>query len=301
MNYLEELELPALGPQKENAIADELSPLIVQLEVLDQSAQATARLAKDSTTINQIAIIDELYKWNKQKMEENNKMLHDNISKEADIKRNLQKIEQGGVLNGNPEDVKTLKRKLKETHEKIVSLIEEIDYEVIGKIKGLSKNQAAPSFHRLWVWVLEVFYGFPASKYYWPEFKAKAFSKDKGKELKRRMITQNLAELTDTEKLELNELTEIHRKVIKDYVQSLELAHFLEAIDLMKVYIDTYDEYHNINKKGVENMDVNAVREEENKVLKASARFNSVKYDVVTEMQNILFLINHEFKPRREA
>jgi len=47
-------------------------------------------------------------------------------------------------------------------------------------------------------------------------------------------------------------------------------------------------------------MDVNAVREEEDKVIKASARFNSVKYDVITEMQNILFMVNHEFKARRD-
>lgn len=300
MNYLEELDLPALSPQQENAIASELAPLIHQLEALNQAAQSTARLAQESTPSNQLAIIEELYRWNKQKLEENNRTLHENITKEAEIKKNLQTIVSGGILRGDPANLKILQHKLKETHEKIVSTIEEIDFGAIGNIKGLKKNQAAPSFHKLWMWVLELFYGFPASKYYWPEFKSKVFTKDKGKELKRRIITYNYGEMNDTEKMELIELCEVHKNVIKDFIKSVELSHFVEVIDLIQNYIYNFEEYIELKKKGVENMDVNSVREEEDKVVKASARFNSVKYDVITEMQNILFMVNHEFRPKRD-
>ena len=300
MNYLEELDLPALNPQEENLVAGELAPLIPQLEALNQTAQATARLAQDSTAQGQLAIIEELYRWNKQKLEANNKMLHENITKEADIKNALKKLESGGILRHNPEDLRNVQHNLKDIHEKIVNTIEEIDFMALGKIKGLAKNQGLPSFNKLWMWVLEVFYGFPASKFYWPEFKSKAFGKDKAVEFKRRMITHKYGELSDSEKLELRELCDVHKNIIKDYIKSEELNQFLDVIDHIEKYSREFEEYDNLKKKGVQDMDVQAVREEEDKVLKASARFNSVKYDVITEMQNILFLVNHEFRPKKD-
>jgi len=188
MNFLEELDLPALNTQEEAMIAGQIAPLLPQLELINRDAQTAAKLVQDSTPVNQLAIIDELFNFNKQKLEENNKMLHDNISKEAEIRIAMQKIETGEVLHGNPEELKSLQHELKVTHEKIVNLVEEIDFTAIAKIKGLRKNQAEQSFHKLFMFVLELFYGFPSSKYYWPEFRVKAFLKDKGNELKRRII-----------------------------------------------------------------------------------------------------------------
>lgn len=299
MNILEEVDIPVLTQQQESEVAGELTPLIGPLENLNRESKTFANLVLEPTSPGQLDIIDELYRWNRDKQEHNNIMLHENIARESNIKRALIQIESGGLLHSNPEDVKRLKRELKDTHEQIISIVEEIDFVAIGKIKKLKKNQAAPSFHKIWMWVLELYYGFPSSKYYWLEFKTKAFNKDKGKEFKRRIITQKYNALTNTEKDELKDIYEIHRKVVRDFVRSVELSHFLEVIDLIKHYVDTYEEYDKIKKMDVEGMDVEAVRNEEDKVLKAAARFNSVKYDVITEMQNILFMINHEFRPRQ--
>ena len=300
MNFLEELELPVLSPQQNDAVATEMAPLLPQLEAINRDAQSIAKVARDSAPQKQLAIIDELYRWNKEKLEMNNKMLHDNISKEAEISKAMEKMNSGYVFHGDPSQLRTLQQKLKGTHEKIVSILEEVDLVAIGNLKGLKKNQALPSFNKLWMWVLETFYGYPASKYYWPEFKSKAFNKDKGAELRRRMIIHKYGELSDTEKLELAELNDVHNKVIRDYINSVELKHFLEVVELIYVYVDLYEKYDYLKKKGTEDLDVNAVRQEEEKVLQASAKFNGVKYDVITEMQNILFMVHHEFKPQRD-
>ena len=300
MNYLEELDLPALHPQQEGEVANELGPLIPQLEAINQNAQATAKLAHDSTSQAQLAIIEELYRWNKQKLEENNRMLHENIGKEAEIRNMLKKVEAGHIMHGSPEEARSIQSRLKDIHVKIVNIVEEMNMVEFSRIKGISKNQGELSFNKLWVWVLEVIYGFPASKYYWPEFKTKVFTKDKGTEFRRRLITHKYGEMSDSEKLELRELVEVHKNVIKDHFTSPELHQFLDAVVLIDEYAQLYDEYEILRKKGVEDMDVQAVREEEDKVLKASARFNSVKYDVITEMQNVLFLVNHEFRPKRD-
>lgn len=300
MNYLEELDLPALSPQQEDGIARELAPLIPQLESLNQNAQSVAKLARESTAPGQMSIIEELYRWNKQKLEENNQMLHENIAKESGIKNSLKKVEAGGILRGSPEDLRNVQANLKEIHEQIINIVEEINFVAIRDIKGLSKNEGIPSFNKMWVWVLEVFYGYPASKFYWPEFKAKVFGKDKGEEFRRRIITHKYGEIGDTEKLELREIVDVHKNVIIDYIKSPDLTQFVNVIDLIEKYVTEYEQYETLRTKGVEDMDVQAVREEEDKVLKASARFNSVKYDVITEMQNILFLVNHEFRPKRD-
>lgn len=57
---------------------------------------------------------------------------------------------------------------------------------MIKKLDDIWQN----SFHKIWIFVLEVFFGYPESKYDWRDFSKKTMSKkyDKGQELKRKII-----------------------------------------------------------------------------------------------------------------
>ena len=66
----------------------------------------------------------------------------------------------------------------------------------------------------MWIWVLEVYFRYPESKYYWPEFSKNVFKNDKGKKLKRRMIIKNYKNLTYSEVNELADICSVHAKVI---------------------------------------------------------------------------------------
>lgn len=79
----------------------------------------------------------------------------------------------------------------------IIRSIEELDFTLLKKIH-IPKNKEEPSFvsfNKIWSWILEVYYNTPVTKYYWPEFKDKVFSKDNGADLKRRMIVYNIKNL----------------------------------------------------------------------------------------------------------
>lgn len=57
---------------------------------------------------------------------------------------------------------------------------------------------------KVWIWILEVIYGYPRSKFFWPEFAKKAIKNDNGEDLRRRMIMRNYGKLNDTEISELS-------------------------------------------------------------------------------------------------
>ena len=63
------------------------------------------------------------------------------------------------------------------------------------------------------MWILEVIYNTPRSKFYWPEFAQKAIKKDEGKDLRRRMIMRNYGKLTNSEVSELFEIVKVHTNV----------------------------------------------------------------------------------------
>ena len=124
--------------------------------------------------------------------------------------------------------------------------------------------------------------------------------KDKGDEFKRLIIIKRYGKLSESEKFELNELNTLHIRIIKEFINTIDLNHFLDVFKFIERYIEVYDKYKQLKGIEYDNEDVEVVKEEEDKVTKASAKFNSVKYDLITEMQNILFLVNHEFKDTDE-
>ena len=63
---------------------------------------------------------------------------------------------------------------------------------------------------------MEAYYNYPASKFYWPEFKNKVLVKNDGDELKRRMIIYNIRAMTNSQYNELVEITNIHNKIVRE-------------------------------------------------------------------------------------
>lgn len=63
---------------------------------------------------------------------------------------------------------------------------------------------------------METFYNSTVTKYYWPEFKEKVLVKDKGEELKRRMIIYNTRSMGITTHNDLYEICQVHGKILLD-------------------------------------------------------------------------------------
>lgn len=62
--------------------------------------------------------------------------------------------------------------------------IEAIDFSQFKSIPKREKDDPVfVSFNKIWIWILEIFYNTPVSKYYWPEFRDKVIKKDNGSEL----------------------------------------------------------------------------------------------------------------------
>ena len=179
--------------------------------------------------------------------------------------------------------------------------MEDVDFVQIAKTKDFKGNKGEKSFHKLWMWILEVFFNTPSSKYNWNEFSRKAMKKDKGEELKRLIIIYKYGKLTTNERFELRELESLHIKVIKEFFNTTDLNSFMDVLKEINRYVEVYDKYVALKEISYDNNDVELVREEEKKVTMASAKFNSTKYDLMTEMQNILFLVNREFKKEEDA
>ena len=303
MNFLEEVIPPNLMiPQaQEKMVQHSLDTLMPDITKLKKIAEYDTKFIKKNTNKQQLDIIDELYEYNKELLSSNKALLHENIQKEGIIRANIEKVEGGELLHGSPDEKKELKHELQEIQNRIINTLEDVNFAPIAKITNFRGNKGEKSFHKLWMWILEIFYNTPSSKYDWKEFSRKVLKKDNGEELKRLIIIYKYGKLNTTEKFELEELNNLHVSVIKDYFNTVDLNNFMDVFKLIGKYLTVYEKYMSLKELNYDNKDEELIREEEKKVTKASAKFNSTKYDLITEMQNILFLVNHEFKKEEEA
>ena len=304
MNYLEELELPRNLPESERShIEKRLGPLLPAQKQLLAEATALAQETRQSIAQDQLQVIKEIHNYNGQLVKPNETLLHDCINKEKEARLKLDQFRsakpEGKLMEAKPAigDARQREEQLGAMRLQIIDSLEQIDFPRIAAIHKIDEVWG-PSFHKVWMWVLEVYFGFASSKYAWEDFSRKAMSKknDGGKELTRRMIVFDPSTLTPFQNQELDEIVNSHRKLLLDKTDFPEFNKFLNVLKLICEFNKAFRNKGKSDAAGKESLDVLKMRDEEERTLMASQKLNQTRFDLISEVHNLLLLIDTELK-----
>lgn len=300
MNTLEEAVFPKnLSDKDLKHIEERLSSATPQLTILkNQSAQLAKEVSKVISK-EQLNIINDIVQYNKALLPPNEILLHKIIQQEQELQMQLDGKpsvkKQAKVEPGLTADSMT--QKIDKHHLDLITKLEAIDFTKIAKIKKVDKL-CAPSFNKIWIWILEIYYGVASSKYFWEDFAKKALSDqtDSGKELRRKMIIFDIGSLSVFQIKELEQITTSDIPLLTDKLPKNEdLLNFFEIIK----QICEISKLINLKIKKEKSVPIIAdvrVQEEEKSAIMTSQRLNAIKFDIVSEVQNIYLLVDSEFK-----
>lgn len=86
-----------------------------------------------------------------------------------------------------------------------------LDFEQIGWIYRPNNEVVfIQSFDKVWLWIIDVVYNVSWAKYSWEDFSKKALVKDKGEDLKWRLVIFEVDKLEEHQFKELVELCYVH-------------------------------------------------------------------------------------------
>jgi hypothetical protein len=297
MNYLEEIEFSRGLPEFDKVrIERQLAPIMSdQKQLLNESA-ALANDVEKHISRDQIAIVNDIHSHNAQLLKPNEVLLHECINNQKEFGLKIDKFRSGKASNPNPlGSVKEVEVKLNGIRHQIIEELESIDFTKIATINKLEEVWA-PSFNKVWIWILEVYFGYPSSKYHWDDFSVKAMSKknDSGKELKRRMIITDSNSFTMFQIQELEDLVKSHRKLLLDKTNFTEFNHFLHILSLIYNQCELNREKVRLQTSGKDSLDIQKIREEEERALLASQKLNQTRFDLISDVQNLYLLIDNE-------
>lgn len=298
MNYLEELEFThGVLEQELERFQDQIKPALVEMQVLLKESETLANSVHRFIGHEQTAIVSEIYKANAEMIKPNEKLLHDCLHKEKELSVKIDRLRTGKHLNERIALQKERKEAASALRLQIIEEIEQLEFSKIAKIRKIDEVWAN-SFHKIWVWVLEVYFGFPSSKYDWEDFRKKAFStrKDKGKELKRRMIMHDPSNLTMFQASELEDIVRSHRRLLVDKTNIPDLNKFLQVLNLIFREFQMGKAWEKDLADGKFSTDMQKMRDEEEKTLLASQKLNQMRFDLITEVHDLLQLIDTEFR-----
>lgn len=301
MNNLEEISIneDVLGREKASQLTSKISKIMPKLKNINKMSSNIHAKFQKNMDHNHLALIDQLYHKSSQELSVNQKFLHEAIEKERLLnKKNDQLISgEGQIVTNN--QIENKKNELIQLQIKIIKSIENMDFTEISKVKETKDNELHfQSFNRIWIWVLEMFFSRAASFYHWPDFMKKALKMDEGKELKRKMIIYNYKSLKFSELNELVEICAVHSKVVLERFGDTEgLQDFLRILKNILKYKEENDLYEQMKDNVVEDGDVNKVREQYIQETKNKLQLCSIKYDVLSEMNNFLNTVVRELKP----
>lgn len=302
MNNLEEISLneEVLGREKCSQLTSKISRIMPKLQKINKMSSNIEAKFTQNMDHHHKALIDQIYHKSSTELSINQKFLHEVIEKERVLnKKNDQLMSgEGEIVTNNQVDEK--KNELIQLQSKIIKDIENLDFTGICTVKENKENKLYfQSFNRIWIWILEMFFSRAASFYHWPDFMKKALKKDLGKELKRRMIIYNYKSLKFSELNELAELVAVHTKVVLEkFGETTEgLNDFIRVLKNILKYKEQSDVYEQMKDNVVEDSDVKNVREEYIKQTKNKLQLCSIKYDVLSEMNNYLSTVVRELKP----
>lgn len=111
------------------------------------------------------------------------------------------------------------------------------------------------------------------------------------------MIVYNYKNMLDSEQQELAMIVELHCQVLRD-IGASEFGYEDLSTVLLKIhqYKEQEDKYNLMKDEAVEENEVANVRQERLTDIKNKMQLSSVKYDVLSEMNNFLNLLTREFK-----
>lgn len=180
----------------------------------------------------------------------------------------------------------------------LIDGLEALDLRAVAQMKaGELPEDVAASFHKLWAWVLEVYFGASLSKYHWPEFARKALRRDGGKELKRRMIIHNYSQLSSSERLELSELNSLHAPFLRGKLANAQLSRLLDCLRAVGEYVELYAQYCAGKKSGSDSEEARLMREEERKYTEQALQLSSRMYERVTAVEALAGWLEEAFAP----
>jgi hypothetical protein len=301
MNNLEEISINEGNMQDDQVrtIKSKVTNLMPKLKQINQSSQLIAKKFSNISS-DQKHIVDQIYNRASGEMKVNQKFLHDTIDLEKKLKGNFEDLKKGKGEIITPHQVENKKKELILMQANLIKEIEEMDFKEFLSINETDNNALFfKSFNKIWVWVMEVFFNLPSSYYYWPDFKTKALKKSNGAEVKRRMIIFPYKNLKNTELNELAEINSLHYHVVMEKFGDKRpfLLKFLNILRSIAIFKEQSDVYENYKDNVVEENDVNTVREEFIQDSKNKNQLCSIKYDVLSEMNNFLHLLTRELKP----
>lgn len=301
MNTLEEAVFSSkISPNERQMVDSRLRELVPALEQLRAQSQALATEAQRVTNPEQYKILTEIVEYNAKLLPVNDQSLHNVIQQEKTLQQNLTDLQnKGPKSNGNAVAAPTdeLERKMDHAQLTYIQKLEEIDFPPITSIKKVDRTLLT-SFNKIWVWVLEVFYGVPSSKYFWEDFSRKALSKsgDSGAELRRKMIVFDPKKLSAMQAKELDTITSSDVPLLTDKLPpNEELRKFFEILVLLNGLSKIAAQRSAQKGMGTSVHEARFVEEEKNAIV-ASLRLNAVKFDLMTDVQNLYLLIDSEFK-----
>ena len=153
------------------------------------------------------------------------------------------------------------------------------------------------SFHKIWIFILETYFGNSSNKYEWRDFSRRLFSKnyDSGKEFKRRLIVLDSETLSKFQIKEFSDLVYTHSELIREKMNDPILLEFLETFKMINTQLELTQKIKGMKNKSVNDDQIKTVEEEE-KILNAALQLNQKKFDIVTETQNLYSFINSYLK-----
>ena len=300
MTTLEEAILKTNLTQKQNEeVENTLKPLIPQLDTIQNQIDRLKSRFLNQIKPEQYTIIDDIVDYNEQLLKKNQLELHEVIKKDSELKWNIQNEINKAQANNKPngEMYQTVVQKIDSTHLLYIQKLENLEFKSIGEIKKVDKV-CSPSFNKIWIWVLEVFYGMTSAKYFWEDFSRKAFleKNDYGQELRRRMIIFEVKNMSIFQFKDLETILESDIPLLKDKMTlNQSLTGFFEILSLLSKLYKL--EQRRIKEKSEKvHADIIIMKEDKLSALKTMSRLNSTKFETISDVQNIYALIDSEFK-----
>lgn len=295
-NYFQEIPFNVLekNPYLINELNNRLLPLLPELDSIDAPLRNLSDQVSRSSFRNQVAMSTEIHQMVHNMVKPNEGLLHSAIEKDKTLKRQYNEI----VMNKsdpsqNKERLQQIATEIKAMTDNIITDVDHVDFEAISKIiERRIEEEVLPSFKKVWTWTLEVYFGTAVSKYYWPEFSEKVLKKNKGAELKRRIIVHNYCGLNNSEIQELLEIDALHSRLLRDKLKNNDLNAYLDVLKHISAYVNLYQTYRKIKKEGTDANEVKKLREEDLNFIGNSKKLNDQKYEVMNEMQNLLLYID---------
>lgn len=301
MNNLEEAAFSHnISPNERQLIDSRLGQLLPSLEQLRAQSQTVAQESQRLVNPEQYAILNDIVDYNRKLLPVNGQSLHNVIEAEQELHASLTKLDKKlNKPNGVDKNIALtdIDRRCHHVQLTYIQKLEDLDFAHMHTIKKVDKTLQT-SFNKIWIWILEVFYSVPSSKYFWEDFSRKALSKhsDGGSELRRKMIVFDVSKLSPMQAKELDSIITSDVPLLTDKMPpNDELRKFFDVLGMLNgLYEVTLQKSQQKMTSQLAN-DARVAEEERNAIV-ASQRLNAVKFDLMSDVQNLYLLIDSEFK-----